>query len=370
MQAHERSLRLRSRSRVGEEDELDWARSITEPLTVAMEGQSRSRAQTTEGSLRSSRRPPDMFGLRRADRESAEIVLARRFAEAQRPFSFEVSAERRELATRLRELQGASPPKAEGEASRPAQRRGAFARASVSRTRDLRHKDSSEIAAPQSLSRRSESPGNSRRAEAPSSPTSEVNPADPTSFFLRPNSGMTAIDSPADSPDPEPDASFTSDGLRTVLSWNFPLPRQPRNCAVEVCVLKTTHPDFLQTVVLRVLSQSRPTRLLFETRLSIDQAHEVASLIKYLPQAVDEGSSNIQAILHNMFYEHDTDRNGSLSYDELSAMLSRLGLGIGPEDLNKLIAEADLDDDGRVDYLEFVSIAASKKPYIYVSILR
>ena len=352
MQAHERSLRQKSCGGLDDEDELDWATSLFEPSTIAGDATSRSRAQTAEASARSHRRPPDMFGLRQPSQESAESVLSRRLAEAQRPFSFEVSAERRGLAARLKELQVASPLKTD-ETTRP-QRRAAFIRASVSRIREHRGRESPEISDPGS---------EPRRAGSPSSPTTEVKIADPSSL-ARPSSVLLASDIPANTVTlqaPESYTSIASDGLRTVLSWKFPLPGQPRNCAVAMCVLEASHPDFLELVFLRVLSHSQPSRVLFEMRLSVDEAHETANLIKYLPQAVDEGSSNIQAILHNMFYEYDTDRSGSLSYDELAVMLSRLGLGIGPEDLNKLIAEADLDDDGRVDYLEFVSIAASNK---------
>jgi Ca2+-binding EF-hand superfamily protein len=113
-----------------------------------------------------------------------------------------------------------------------------------------------------------------------------------------------------------------------------------------------------QAVYLRILSTSTPHYIMYETRLTVDQAYEVTNLIKYLPQAVDESTSHIQAILHNMFYEHDTDRNGSLSYEELEVMMRKLGLGISQEDLVKLIAEADSDENGKVDYKEFVNIAA------------
>jgi hypothetical protein len=40
-----------------------------------------------------------------------------------------------------------------------------------------------------------------------------------------------------------------------------------------------------------------------------------------------------------MFYEHDSDRNGTLSYEELEVMLTNLGMGLSAEDMNKLIAE-------------------------------
>jgi hypothetical protein len=40
-----------------------------------------------------------------------------------------------------------------------------------------------------------------------------------------------------------------------------------------------------------------------------------------------------------MFYEHDSDRNGTLSYEELEVMLTNLGMGLSAEDMHKLIAE-------------------------------
>lgn len=334
MQAHERSLQRRSNG--GAEE--DWTRSLLRASTASREGSSPLAAV-------------DMFGLRRTYPEPAESVLARRFSEAQRPFSFEVSPERRELASRLKALDMASPVKTDEPS--PPRRRGGFVRTSVSRIRAYREREPPEV------------PLTVHHAEVNDTPPEEdSHPRPVVSPKLKSkveNAAKTSLESGPLSSSP---SKNLHEGLRMVLSWNFPLPHQHRNCTVELCVLERNHPDFLELVLLRMLSTSHPIRLLFEMRLSIDEAHEIASLIKYLPQAVDEGTSNIQAILHNMFYEHDTDRNGSLSYDELAAMLSRLGLGIGQEDMHKLIAEADLDDDGRVDFLEFVNIAASTFPVL------
>jgi len=51
----------------------------------------------------------------------------------------------------------------------------------------------------------------------------------------------------------------------------------------------------------------------------------------------------------------DVDHNGSISRDELSALLTSLDSGITPADADRLFSAADVNHDERIDYAEFVA---------------
>lgn len=55
------------------------------------------------------------------------------------------------------------------------------------------------------------------------------------------------------------------------------------------------------------------------------------------------------------FDEIDTDGDGSLSQEELTALLLKLGSDAGEEGVADLMRELDEDGDGEVDFLEPVA---------------
>jgi len=55
-----------------------------------------------------------------------------------------------------------------------------------------------------------------------------------------------------------------------------------------------------------------------------------------------------------MFSEFDKDNSGSISINEAQTMFSRLGLQ--EKDVEELVAKYDVDNDGELQYFEFVAL--------------
>ena len=55
-----------------------------------------------------------------------------------------------------------------------------------------------------------------------------------------------------------------------------------------------------------------------------------------------------------------SDKNGFITPYELRNGMANLGEEYTPEEAEEMIKEADLDNDGRVDYDEFMKIILSK----------
>ena len=61
------------------------------------------------------------------------------------------------------------------------------------------------------------------------------------------------------------------------------------------------------------------------------------------------------------FKEIDKDGSGYLSPDELRDVMDMLGEDMNPEELEKIIAEADKDGDGEIDLEEFINMMRARK---------
>lgn len=64
--------------------------------------------------------------------------------------------------------------------------------------------------------------------------------------------------------------------------------------------------------------------------------------------------------LQEAFRVFDVDRNGYISVDELKQVMAKLGEELSQEVLEAMIHEADVDQDGQVNYEEFVRILSLK----------
>ena len=56
----------------------------------------------------------------------------------------------------------------------------------------------------------------------------------------------------------------------------------------------------------------------------------------------------------------DADKGGSISSDELSHLMTTLGIQTTPEELAEMIAEIDQDGNGDIDFDEFVQVMSRK----------
>uniref|UniRef100_A0A2P2JVH8 EF-hand domain-containing protein n=1 Tax=Rhizophora mucronata TaxID=61149 RepID=A0A2P2JVH8_RHIMU len=56
-----------------------------------------------------------------------------------------------------------------------------------------------------------------------------------------------------------------------------------------------------------------------------------------------------------MFTNMDTDNSGSITYEELKAGLARLGSKLTEAEVKQLMEAADVDGNGTIDYIEFIT---------------
>ena len=70
--------------------------------------------------------------------------------------------------------------------------------------------------------------------------------------------------------------------------------------------------------------------------------------------------SDSEEELIEAFKVFDRDGNGYITSHELRHIMTNLGEGLSPEEVEEMIREADLDNDGQIDYDEFVKMMMSK----------
>lgn len=56
-----------------------------------------------------------------------------------------------------------------------------------------------------------------------------------------------------------------------------------------------------------------------------------------------------------MFTNMDTDNSGSITYEELKTGLARLGSKLTEAEVKQLMDAADVDGNGTIDYIEFIT---------------
>ncbi|KAK1388585.1 Calcium-dependent protein kinase 29 [Heracleum sosnowskyi] len=59
--------------------------------------------------------------------------------------------------------------------------------------------------------------------------------------------------------------------------------------------------------------------------------------------------------LKQMFNNMDTDRSGTITYDKLKTGLSKLGSKLNEAEIQQLMEAADVDNNGFIDYIEFIT---------------
>jgi len=69
------------------------------------------------------------------------------------------------------------------------------------------------------------------------------------------------------------------------------------------------------------------------------------------------GSIELEQLLKDLFQQADKDGSGALSIAEFKEVIEMANINLSQADMKNLLAEADVNNDGEIDYAEFVPIA-------------
>ncbi|KAK9164593.1 hypothetical protein Syun_005495 [Stephania yunnanensis] len=64
--------------------------------------------------------------------------------------------------------------------------------------------------------------------------------------------------------------------------------------------------------------------------------------------------------LRQMFNNMDTDRSGTITFEELKTGLHRLGSKLSESEIQQLMDAADVDKSGQIDYIEFIAATINR----------
>ena len=71
-------------------------------------------------------------------------------------------------------------------------------------------------------------------------------------------------------------------------------------------------------------------------------------------------SANFEEEMSVAFKMFDKDKNGYIERDELKQMMTKLGEKLTDGEIDEMMKEADTDNDGRVNYNEFLAMMKPK----------
>ena len=81
---------------------------------------------------------------------------------------------------------------------------------------------------------------------------------------------------------------------------------------------------------------------------------DISSYIMMLAREFHD--SDIEEEIREAFRVFDKEGNGFISTAELAAVMTNIGEVLSQEETEELVAEADIDGDGNVNYEEFVAM--------------
>ncbi|XVF51396.1 hypothetical protein PTKIN_Ptkin04bG0182000 [Pterospermum kingtungense] len=101
-------------------------------------------------------------------------------------------------------------------------------------------------------------------------------------------------------------------------------------------------------------ASDKPLDIAVLTRMK--QFRAMNKLKKVALKVIAENLSEEEIIgLKEMFKSMDTDNNGTITFEELKAGLSKLGTKLSESEVKQLMEAADVDGNGTIDYMEFIT---------------
>ncbi|KAG5039067.1 hypothetical protein JHK86_019907 [Glycine max] len=108
--------------------------------------------------------------------------------------------------------------------------------------------------------------------------------------------------------------------------------------------------DSAKDLVRKMLTQDP------KKRITSAQVLGTGILFLFLTQVIAENLSEEEIKgLKAMFANMDTDSSGTITYEELKTGLARIGSRLSEAEVKQLMDAADVDGNGSIDYLEFIS---------------
>lgn len=147
------------------------------------------------------------------------------------------------------------------------------------------------------------------------------------------------------------------DDMVLLASRPFPLPTESKNCLVQIYCSR----EYDENLRIVVVPPGATQEKLAERLITIDHAYDLVHASGHSSQLMhsteQDDLQSLSDFLINMFKEADVDGSGSLTFDEFQALMEQVELGISPQELRFVISEADENENGVVDYEEFVPLA-------------
>ena len=97
----------------------------------------------------------------------------------------------------------------------------------------------------------------------------------------------------------------------------------------------------------------------FVPKFDITKVKDFSKEVKHSQKVRIESPRFIRTLrkaLYEIFFDADKDRSGSLTYDEFKEAFKNLTYGLNDSDVYTLIALADENEDGRINWEEFIPI--------------
>ncbi|GFZ03230.1 calcium-dependent protein kinase 15 [Actinidia rufa] len=107
-------------------------------------------------------------------------------------------------------------------------------------------------------------------------------------------------------------------------------------------------------LVSKILTQDPKRRISSAQVLAIQNEMNKLKQLALLVIAENLSEEEIKG-LKAMFTNIDTDKSGTINYEELKTGLARLGSRLSEAEIEQLMEAADVDGNGTIDYIEFVT---------------
>lgn len=140
---------------------------------------------------------------------------------------------------------------------------------------------------------------------------------------------------------------------------NIQMPNDIQHFIVEVVVNEKADP--ITQFIFRLKSSSLHHRILQERTMSFEIVEEIIKIsgshAQIIHEDADDNLDDLRNLLIKLFKESDLDCSGFLAFDEFEDLLAKIEVGITGQELRYVIAEADDNGNGVVEFEEFVPLA-------------